>query len=306
MRSIGRCYSEHAIKVADSYCSGPSDLSPDDLVPSIQTAVSSRYEVKLSTEKRFLIKITWGSLASRGFSISISDWPCSSSSFKNSGKIEKIKGSKAIESCSSRSEVFWDLSNATYDAGPEPVKGFYILVLINSEIALFHGDKDEESNAKRCCDSDAKVAKQSLISRCEYFSAGRCVFSGRARFGEGGTSHDITIRCAREGKGLKNWALWVGVDDKRDVIQVKRLQWNFRGNQTIFLDGLLVDMMWDVHGWLFDETSDGGGGGAVFMFRTRRGLDSRLWLEEKNLEQKEEENVGFSLLIIAARKNPDD
>ncbi|XP_031128163.1 uncharacterized protein LOC116030142 [Ipomoea triloba] len=300
MRSIGRCYSEHAIKVADSYCSGPSDLSPDhDLVPSIQTGVSSRYEVKLSTEKRFLIKITWGSLGSQGFSISISDWPYSSSSFKNSGKIEKIKGSKAMESCSARSEVFWDLSNATYDAGPEPIKGFYILVLIDSEIALFHGDKDEESNAKRCCDSAAKVAKQTLISRCEFFSSGSCVFSARARW----ASHDITIRCAREGKGSKNWALWVGVDDKRDVIEVKRLQWNFRGNQTIFLDGLLVDMMWDVHGWLFNETSDGGG--AVFMFRTRRGLDSRLWLEEKNLEQKGEENVGFSLLI-AARKNPAD
>lgn len=303
MKNIGRCYSEHAIKVADSYCSGPSDLSPN-LVPSIQTAVSSRYEVKVSTEKKFLIKITWSSLAGRGFSISVSDLPCSSSSFKNSGKIEKIKGSKAIESCSSRSEVFWDLSNATYDTGPEPVKGFYILVLINSEIALFQGDKDEELKAKRCCNSDAKVAKQSLISRCEYFSsAGSGVFSTRARFSEAGTNHEITIRCAREGKGSKNWALSVCVD-KRDVIQVKRLQWNFRGNQTIFLDGLLVDMMWDVHGWLFDETSGGGGGGgAMFMFRTRRGVDSRLWLEEKNLEQKEEGNDGFSLLI-AARKNP--
>jgi hypothetical protein len=36
---------------------------------------------------------------------------------------------------------------------------------------------------------------------------------------------------------------------------VKQLQWNFRGNQTIFVDNLLVDLMWDVHDWFFNPTS---------------------------------------------------
>nr|DAD39138.1 TPA_asm: hypothetical protein HUJ06_013461 [Nelumbo nucifera] len=41
--------------------------------------------------------------------------------------------------------------------------------------------------------------------------------------------------------------------DKRKVIRVKRLKWNFRGNRTIFIDGFLVDMMWDVHDWFLQS-----------------------------------------------------
>nr|GMD44459.1 uncharacterized protein LOC109181102 [Ipomoea batatas] len=179
-------------------------------------------------------------------------------------QIEKPKGSVLIQGCSAKSEVFWDLSNASYAAGPEPVAGFCILVLINSEIVLVLGDNDQELASKKC-----KVAAFSLVSRC----------SG-------------------EEKGGRNWTLSVSIDE-RNVIVVPRLQWNFRGNQTIFVDGLVVDMMWDVHDWMFGRKSSG----AVFMFRTRSGLDSRLWLAEKNLEQKEQENLGFCFLICAC-KNP--
>lgn len=90
--------------------------------------------------------------------------------------------------------------------------------------------------------------------------------------------------------------------DKKQVFEVKRLRWNFRGNQTIFLDGSVVDMMWDVYDWLFrpESAAETTAAVAAFMFRTRRGLDSRLWLEEKTKQEK----PGFSLLI-RARKNPD-
>ena len=81
------------------------------------------------------------------------------------------------------------------------------------------------------------------------------------------------------------------------MIRVKRLHWNFRGNQTIFVDGLLVDLLWDVHDWFFNPSSSGY---AVFMFRTRSGMDSRLWLEEKNAH-KDKDRVEFSLLIYACK-----
>ncbi|PIN01632.1 hypothetical protein CDL12_25857 [Handroanthus impetiginosus] len=292
MKNIASCYSEHAIKVSDSYCSGSSNhafsSSSSQLTPSTQNTVSCIYKVKLSNHKQFLVKLTWCSLLNYGFSIGFCDYPFSSSKFsKNSRMIRSDRGVKTFELCGLRIEVLWDLSRAEYDSGPEPNTGFYIMVLVNSEVSLFLGDTEEVK--KRV--SETQVSEFSLISRSERFN-GNGVYSTRAKFCETGSCHDILIKCCGEDK--KNRVLSVYID-KKSVIEVKRLQWNFRGNQTVFLDGLLVDLMWDLHDWFFGPATGHG----VFMFRTRSGSDSRLWLEEKNIVQNEGEKVGFSLLICA-------
>ncbi|KAM0071125.1 hypothetical protein Hdeb2414_s0001g00021261 [Helianthus debilis subsp. tardiflorus] len=51
--------------------------------------------------------------------------------------------------------------------------------------------------------------------------------------------------------------------DGKIVMQVKHLVWKFRGNSRILVDGLPVEVYWDVHNWLFGSTT----GSAVFMFR---------------------------------------
>ncbi|KAL0338586.1 UNVERIFIED_CONTAM: hypothetical protein Sangu_1380700 [Sesamum angustifolium] len=260
MKNIAICYGENAIKISDSYCSGPSThayTTSSHLTPSIQNA----HKFKSPTQG---------------------------------------EGHDSLESGGLRVEVFWDLSRAKYEAGPEPVTGFYVVVVVNSELSLILGDIEQELEVKKRV-SDKRVSEFSLISRSENLS-GKTAYSTRAQFCETGTCHDILIKCSREdgaAASMKNPVLSVYID-KKNVIEVKRLQWNFRGNQTIFLDGLLVDMMWDVHDWFFSPST----GCAVFMFRTRSGLDSRLWLEEKSLEQNQQEKVGFSLLISAC-KNPD-
>ncbi|KAK4419331.1 hypothetical protein Salat_2346000 [Sesamum alatum] len=294
MKNIAICYSENAIKISDSYCSGPSThayTTSSHLTPAIQNAVTCVYRVKLSTEKtQFPIRLTWSNLLNQGFAISVS---------KSSRVLRKEKGTTAFESGGLRVEVFWDLSRAKYDSGPEPVAGFYVVVVVNSEVSLILGDIEQELEVKKRV-SDTRVSEFSLVSRSENLS-GKTVYSTRARFCETGACHDILIKCSAEDgtASMKNPVLSVYMD-KKSVIEVKRLQWNFRGNQTIFLDGLLVDMMWDVHDWFFSPSTGCG----VFMFRTRSGLDSRLWLEEKSLEQNQQEKVGFSLLISAC-KNPD-
>ncbi|KAE8098479.1 hypothetical protein FH972_016537 [Carpinus fangiana] len=293
MRSIASCYSEHAIKVSDSYCSGPSNQPniSSKLMPSFPDAVTIIYKAKLSTQKQLLITITWcSSLMGQDLMIDIGDntsSPPSKLKSSTSRRLQTNKGSKTFQSCSSKIEVFWDISKASYDAGPEPINGFYVMVFADTELCLRLGDNDE---------TETQHAKFSLVSRSEHFS-GNAVYSTKAQFCDSGTAHDILIKCVRE-EGSRSPVLSVCIDKKR-IFQVKRLRWNFRGNQAIFLDGLLVDMMWDVHDWFFNPAS----GFAVFMFRTRSGLDSRLWLEEKNLEEKEQEKVGFSLLICAW-KNP--
>ncbi|GAB4856407.1 hypothetical protein Ancab_014326 [Ancistrocladus abbreviatus] len=305
MRNIATCYSEHAVRVSDSYCSGPlnrSYVSPK-LVPSIQHAVSFTYKTKVSPQKHLLITITWcNKLICQGFWIRISE-KMPSSSFRNtstnSHQLGKTKGSKIFESCNSKIEVNWDVSNAKFGAGPVPINAFYIVVLIDSNLGLILGDMEDEPVVKKVT-VGLPIAKFLLVSHCEHFLGNNTEFSTKAKFCDSGLAHDIVIKFGEEDDGPTNPVLTVLINEKR-VIKVKRLQWNFRGNQVIFVGGVLVDVMWDVHGWFFDQKPSGAA--AIFLFRTRSGLDSRLWLEEKNLAEKNHDKLEFSLLISAS-KNP--
>ena len=301
MRDIVSCFSENAVNVSHSSCSSYSSnacISPS-LTPSIQNSVSSVYKITLSTQKQLLITVTWcKNHSTQGLNINFGDdQTAGAANFRlntNSRFFRKKKGSKLVESEESKIEIFWDLSNAKYNTtGPEPADGFYILIIVDSEIGLVLGDMAEEAMTRKF-KSCRNLAKSSLISRKENCS-GNTLYSTKAQFCETGNWHDILIRCSGENEGFKSPALSVCID-KKTTIRVKRLQWNFRGNQTIFVDGLLVDLFWDVHDWFFNPAS----GYAVFMFRTRSGLDSRLWLEEKTA-QKEKDRIEFSLLIHACK-----
>lgn len=307
MRSIASCYNEHAIRVSDSYCSRPSNqayLCPE-LNPSTRDSVTCMYKLSLiKTQKQLFITITWAKkLLGQGFTITISNSEHSlspSNNKSNARQLRKNKGNETFQSQNFQVQVLWDLSDAKYEEGPEPVGAFYVVVLVDSELGLRLGDKNSLIE-ELLSNLDAKEANFSLVSRSETFS-GTTVYATKAKFSQTGSSHDILIRCGAEAERgePKGHVLSVCVD-KKTMFQVKRLRWNFRGNQTIFVDGLVVDMMWDVHDWLFNSNSASS---AVFMFRTRSGLDSRLWLEEKSLHaHKEQDKIGFSLLICACKNN---
>ncbi|KAK7312631.1 hypothetical protein VNO77_36634 [Canavalia gladiata] len=306
MRDIVSCFSENAVNVSHSSCSSYSISNNGCIVspttapsPSTQNSISSVYKLVLSTLKQLLITVTWcKNHSNQGLSISFNDEdPPPFRLNTNSRFFRKKKGCKLLEfnSGESKIEVLWDLSSAKYDAGPEPVEGFYVVILVDSEIGLVLGDLAEEAINKRFKTS-THVAKVSLLSRREHCS-GNTLYTTKAQFCDTGTWHDVVIRCTMENEGFKSPVLSVCID-KKTVIRVKRLQWNFRGNQTIFVDGLLVDLLWDVHDWFFNPAS----GYAVFMFRTRSGMDSRLWLEEKTA-QKDKDRVEFSLLIYACKSS---
>lgn len=217
--------------------------------------------------------------------------------------------SKKMGHRSSEVEVFWDFSKAVYETGPEPVDGFYVLVTVDSELGLALGDRaTREAIYKKlgvCASGD--TAKFSMVSRREHLS-GDSVYSTKARFGKTGVVHGVLIKRREESEGQKYPVLCVYVDNKI-VLRVKRLQWNFRGSQTIFVDGSAIDLLWNVHDWFFGP----GTGCATFMFRMRNETSAaattatdgneRLWLEDK-LEMQEEEGChrgDFSLLICASK-----
>lgn len=308
MMGLISCYSELAIQVSEkSSCSNYKNVSNSispNLVPSIQTAATNIYKTTLSSGDHHVITVTWcRNAATQGLQINSGDDPTTAFRLNtNSRLFRKKKGSKVFESNDAKFEVSYDLSNAVYGSGAEPVEGYYVIIMVGSELGLFIGDMADEAVVKKV-KTLKKVAKFSLVSRREHFY-GNTLYSTKAKFSDTGSCHDILIRATGDDDDVKNPTLSVCID-KRVVIRVKRLQWNFRGNQTIFVDGLSVDLMWDVHDWFFNsgsETGSGSGSGsgsghAVFMFRTRNGFDSRLWLEDK--VKKKDEKKEFSLLIYA-------
>ncbi|CAI0464679.1 unnamed protein product, partial [Linum tenue] len=149
----------------------------------------------------------------------------------SSGLFRKKKGSRSIDAGGpdSKFDVYWDLSSARYDSGPEPIDGFYVIVLVDSEIALVLDDLADESAvlSKKLLRAAPAAAIVSLISRHEHCS-GSTLYSTKARFSETCGEHDILIKCSGGGGEGEKPVLSVCID-KKVVIRVKRLQWNFRG-----------------------------------------------------------------------------
>lgn len=118
--------------------------------------------------------------------------------------------------------------------------------------------------------------------------------------------HDIVIRISGEAENLNRESVLSVYIDKKKVMRVKRLQWNFRGSQTIFIEetALTIDMLWDVHDWFFSQACEGRG---VFMFTPRRALlDGRSRPDDEKLVEKLETDQradDFSLLIYATRSS---
>lgn len=170
-------------------------------------------------------------------------------------------GSKKLTTTSAtkpKIQIFWDLSRAKFGSGPEPHSGFYVAVVVDGEMALLVGDCTQEAFARTKAQKQDERA-QVLVLRREHVFGNR-VYTTKARFG--GKNREISIDC----RANEDARLNVSVDGKR-VLQIKRLKWKFRGNEKIDVDGVSVQISWDVYNWLFDDAKSSGNGHAVFMFR---------------------------------------
>ncbi|CAI0444197.1 unnamed protein product [Linum tenue] len=101
-------------------------------------------------------------------------------------------------------------------------------------------------------------SSQSLVLRREHVIGNR-VYTTRARFD--GRNRQISIDCNCGSDARLSFA----VEGKR-VLQIKRLKWKFRGIERVEVDGVPIEISWDVYNWLFEDVGSGGGH-AVFMFR---------------------------------------
>ncbi|KAM0898089.1 hypothetical protein ACQ4PT_022166 [Festuca glaucescens] len=197
--------------------------------------------------------------------------------------------------------VFWDLTAARYDSSPEPHSGYYFVAVAGDEVVLAVGDlaADFVEDKFEGRIPEAAAALSLPVARRERVVApdqAAMHTARRVRFAEGGPEHEVSVGCS--GGGGTEEELWVSVDGKR-AVQARQPRLNFRGNQTVFVDGEPVDVMWDLHGWWFRKPPVGC---AVVMLRARSALESRLWLEEEEAAAA----PGFSLVVQAFKSRFDE
>lgn len=213
----------------------------------------------------------------------------------------KRRGSKSLEAYSSKIDIYWDLSSAKFGSGPEPLQGYYVAVVMDRQMVLLLGDLRKEAFKKTGANPVASEAVS--VAKKEHIF-GKRVFATKAQFCNNGQSHDLVIEC--DTIGVSDPCLVIRIDGK-NLMQVKRLRWKFRGNHTILVDGLPIEVFWDVHSWLFGASL----GNAVFMFKTCLSAEklwssqpmsdpnSLPWSFSQRFSDSKGLGLGFSLILYA-------
>ncbi|KAK8630701.1 hypothetical protein V6N13_079482 [Hibiscus sabdariffa] len=234
MRDFPSCFGENGVQVADS--------SSSSAAKAAQNLVTCVYQCRLHS--RFcLISVTWTkNLMGQGLSVAIDDSAdhCLCKVDVKPWLFSKRKGSKNLEVDCGKIDICWDLSNARFGSGPEPVEGYYLAVAFEQETVLLLGDL-RKGAMKKVGSGAVLVAKREHV-------VGKKLYGAKAQLGGGGRMHDVVIEC--DTVDAKDPCLVVRIDSKT-VMRVKRLKWKFRGNHSILVDGVAVQVFWDVHNWLF-------------------------------------------------------
>ncbi|OIW17525.1 hypothetical protein TanjilG_22637 [Lupinus angustifolius] len=254
MKDFPSCFGANGVQIADSSSSNSSKTA--------QNLVACVYRCRIRG-RHCLITVTWTkNLMGQGLSVEI-DHESTSSQCLCKVDIKpfvfsKRKGCKSLESCSCKIDVHWDLSSAKFGSRPEPSEGFYVGVVVDQQMILLLGDLRKEALKKT--NTVPLPSNAVLVAKKEHVFGK--LFGTKAVFCDNGPIHDLVIKC--DTTSVTDPSLIIRIDN-RTVMQVNRLRWKFRGNHTIMIDGLAVEVFWDVHNMLFDTPLENN---AIFMFRT--------------------------------------
>nr|GEW47595.1 hypothetical protein [Tanacetum cinerariifolium] len=244
-----------------------------------QSIFMSMYKTNIADQCR-LITVTWcKNMLLHGLSVSFdgleSEYTC---------KVElkpwsfwRKQGSKSFVVDGQRLDVFWDLKSAKFQGETEPLSEYYVGVVAGEELVLVLGDMKKDCYRKTGC--RPSLVDPVLVLRREHVF-GKKKFNTRFKFHEKGGFHDITIECknkirkvgstlkpktslmdytAREStrghsknneNGGDDLEMEIRIDGEL-MIHVNHLQWKFRGNESIIIKKMRIEVYWDVHDWLF-------------------------------------------------------
>lgn len=228
-----------------------------------QSSVIIFYRVKIAGTPRNVTVIWCKSLINHTLTVSVEKPNSTDNTFTCKVELKpwpfwSKKGFKSFEMDGQRIDVFWDLRSAKFSGGPEPAGGYYVALVCNEEVALLLGDCKKE--AYKRTKSRPSLEDATIICKRENVFGKKC-FSSRARFDERRKEHDIVVENSISGP--KDPEMWISIDGVV-LIHVNNLQWKFRGNETVIVEQVPVQVFWDVHAWLF---SSSGPAHAFFIFK---------------------------------------
>ncbi|KAJ6730780.1 PLANT/T24G3-80 PROTEIN [Salix viminalis] len=133
MRDFPSCFGESGVQIADS--------SSSSATKAAQNLVTCVYQCKLRG-RSCLITVSWTrNLMGQGFGVAIDDSTsqCLCKVDIKPWLFSKRKGYRNLEVDSDKVIIYWDLSNAKFGSGPEPLEGFYLAITFNQEMVLLLG-----------------------------------------------------------------------------------------------------------------------------------------------------------------------
>ncbi|XP_044492740.1 uncharacterized protein LOC123216384 [Mangifera indica] len=168
------------------------------------------------------------------------------------------KGCKSIHAEGNLVEIYWDLRLAKFSGGPEPYADYYVALVWEEEVVLLLGDSKKKAYKRT-------KSRPAIVEAIQYYKKENVFdkksFATRAKFDEKKREHEIVVGSSTNGP--KDPEMWISIDGIV-MIQVKNLQWKFRGNQTVLVDKQPVQVLWNVHDWLFSGPGTGHG---LFIFK---------------------------------------
>nr|CAD1831431.1 unnamed protein product [Ananas comosus var. bracteatus] len=186
-----------------------------------------------------------------------------------------------------RVDVFWDLRSAKFSGSgsPEPTAGYYVALVCDEEVILLVGDGNKDAykrtKSRPCLEDAVLVSKRENVF-------GRKSFAARARFDGRKKEHDIVVE--RAISGPREPEMWISIDGAV-LVRVSNLQWKFRGNETVIVDESPVQVLWDVHDWLFA----GGPGSSSGLFVFKPGAPAR----SRSRSRRPSRNTSAKAIMLA-------
>ncbi|XAR67967.1 hypothetical protein NMG60_11002929 [Bertholletia excelsa] len=228
-----------------------------------QSVFMSVYRTKLADQSR-LITITWcKNLVLHSLSISVEGTEGGSHYCKVELKpwyFWRKQGCKSFTVDGRCVDVFWDFRAAKFNGETEPTSEYYVAVVCDEEVVLLLGDLKKNAYRKTRC--RPSLIDPILVSKREHVF-GKKKFFSKVKFDEKGKLHEISIDFKTSCLGCEvDLEMEIRIDGNL-VVHVKHLQWKFRGNESIQVNKLRVEVCWDVHDWLFSA----GLRHALFIFK---------------------------------------